>query len=111
MLTASAFPIPAARQATADAELAPDQATDMERLSLALLRLAAKCEVEAGLILRITPTLPVASLAKFAGVEEERVAGLLDYLLEAGFLAHRRQRLVLTRPEALCRLALGAPPV
>ncbi len=99
-----------ARQATADAVVPAGQATDMERLALALLTCSEKCELEAGLVVHITPALTVDGLAGLAGLGEYSVVLLLDYLLETGFVARRRQRLVLAQPEALYRLALGAAP-
>jgi len=99
-----------ARQPATDAVVPAGQATDMERLALALLSCAEKCEIEAGLTLHITPALSVEALAGLAGVGDYSTALLLDYLLEAGFVARRRQRFMLAQPEALYRLALGAKP-
>ena len=111
MLTISAFATSPARQSAADAALPAAQASDMERLALAMLQSAEKLEIEAGLVLQVTPALSVEGLAALAGLGEYGTALLLDYMLEAGFVARRRQRFVLARPEALHRLALGVAPV
>jgi hypothetical protein len=111
MLTSPSFAIQATRPVTADAAMPAAQATDMERLALALLGCAEKCEIEAGLALHITPPLSAEALASLAGLGEYSAALLLDYLLEAGFVARRRQRFLLAQPEALYRLALGMTPV
>jgi hypothetical protein len=86
-------------------------ATDMERLALVLLNSAEKFEVEAGLTLQITPALTAEELASLAGIGAYSAGLLLEYLLEACFIARRRQRFVLARPEVLYRLALGGAPV
>jgi hypothetical protein len=104
------FATPATRPLTADAELPAAQATDMERLALALLGCAQKYEIEAGLVVQITPVLTVEGLAGLAGIGEYSTALLLDYLFSAGIITQRRQRLLLTQPAALHRLALGAAP-
>jgi len=110
MQISSPFASQSARQLATDAVVPAGQATDMERLALALLSCAEKCEIEAGLTLHITPALSVEALAGLAGVGDYSTALLLDYLLEAGFVARRRQRFMLAQPEALYRLALGAKP-
>ena len=97
--------------AAADAVVPAGFATDMERLALALLNCAEKCEIEAGLVLHITPALPLEALGGLAGLGDYSVALLVDYLLTAGIVAWRRQRLLLSQPEALYRLALGAAPL
>jgi hypothetical protein len=110
MLTSSPFASPQTRPVTADAALPVAAATDMERLALAMLQCAEKYEIEMGLVLQITPALPVEALARLAGLSVCGAALLLDYMLEAGFVARRRQRFVLAQPEALHRLALGVAP-
>jgi len=107
----SPFAIPATRPATADAALPAAQASEMERLALAMLQCAEKLEIEAGLVLQITPALSVEGLVALAGLGEYSTALLLDYMLAAGFVARRRQRFVLAQPEALHRLALGVAPL
>jgi hypothetical protein len=111
MQISSPFASSATRTAVADAAVPAGQATDMERLALALLTCSLKCEIEAGLVVNITPALSVEALAGLAGLGEYSTALLLEYLLESGFVARRRQRLVLAQPEVLYRLALGAAPV
>jgi hypothetical protein len=111
MQITSPFATPATRTVTADAAVPRTQATDMERLALALLTCAEKCEIEAGLAMHITPPLSAEALAGLAGLGEYSTALLLDYLLEAGFVTRRRQRFILAQPAALYSLALGAPPV
>lgn len=110
MLTISPFPTISARHANADVALPVAQASEMERLALAMLQCAERLEIEAGLVLQITPALSVEGLAALAGLGEYSTALLLDYMLEAGFVARRRQRFVLVQPEALHRLALGVAP-
>lgn len=97
-------------QLPADAAVPAELAPDMERLALALLNCAEKHEIEAGLVLHITPALPLETLAGLAGLGDYSAALLLDYLLGAGVIARRRARLLLANPAALYRLALGAEP-
>lgn len=111
MQITSPFLTPASRELTADAAVPAAQATDMERLALALLNCAEKCEIEAGLVMHITRPISVEALAGLAGLGEYSAALLLNYLLEAGFVARRRSRFILAQPAALYRLALGAAPV
>lgn len=111
MQTNSPFATPVRQPATADAAMPVAIATDMERLALALLNVVETCEIEAGLAVHITPALSVETLAGLAGLNEYSVALLLDYLVEAGFVASWRGRLLLSQPEALYRLALGAAPL
>jgi hypothetical protein len=87
---------------------AQEAGTDMERLALALLQAAQCFEIEAGLLIRVTPVLSLEALASLAGIEAGSAALLLDYMLEAGFVSKRPQRFVLSAPEALYKLALGA---
>lgn len=94
-----------------DARLPPTQATDMERLALALLGCAQKCEIEAGLVVQITPALTLEACARLAGIGDYSAALLVEYLLEAGIVIRRRQRFLLVQPAGLQRLALGAAPV
>ncbi len=110
MQTVSPFVIKVIHSVAADTALPAAHASEMERLALAMLQCAEKLEIEAGLILQITPALSVEGLAALAGLGEYSTALLLNYMLEAGFVARRRQRFVLTQPEALHRLALGVPP-
>jgi hypothetical protein len=110
MQIVSPFALSATRPVRADAALPVAQASEMERLALAMLQCAERLEIEAGLVLQITPVLPVEGLAALAGVGEHSTALLLEYLLEAGFVARRRQRFVLAQPEALHCLALGVAP-
>jgi hypothetical protein len=105
------FVSPAAQPVAADAVVPSSLASDMELLALALLNTAEKCEIEAGLVLQITPALTIEGLAALAGLGEYGTALLLDYLIGAGVVAWRRQRLLLARPEALYRLALGVAPL
>lgn len=95
----------------ADAPLPAGFATDMERLALALLNGAERCEIEAGLVLHVTPPLTAEALGNLAGIGGYSAALLVEYLLTAGFVARRRQRLVLANLDALYRLALGTAPV
>lgn len=111
MLSSSPFATPPARPVEADAALPAAQASDMERLALALLRCAEKIEIEAGLVLHITPALTVEALAALAGLGDYSVALLLEYLLDSGFVTRRRARFVLAQPASLHRLALGAAPL
>jgi hypothetical protein len=110
MLTGSHSAFTRAR-APADAAVSAHDATDMERLALTLLNCAEKCEIEAGLVLHVTPPLTVEALASMAGLDAYSVVLLLEFMLEAGYVTRRRQRLLLASPAALYRLALGAAPV
>ncbi|HYP62852.1 MAG TPA: hypothetical protein VEQ16_03140 [Acidocella sp.] len=110
MQTVTQFATPVTRPLTADAAMPVAQATDMERLALALLGCAEKYEIEAGLVVQITPPLSMEGLAGLAGIGEYSTALLLDYLLSAGVIVQRRQRLLLAQPAALHQLALGAAP-
>lgn len=111
MQTASPFATPVRQQVASDAVLPAEIATEMERLALAVLNAAQICEIEAGLQVHVTPSMSVETLAGLARLDDFSTALLLDVLLEAGFVSWRRQRLLLTRPEALYRLALGAAPL
>jgi hypothetical protein len=111
MQITSPFSASVSRQVTADAAVPAAQATDMERLALALLSCADKCEIEAGLVVQITPPLSAEALARLAGLSEYSAALLLGYLLEAGFVGRWRNRFILAQPAPLYRLALGAAPV
>ena len=111
MLTRSLFPVPASRPVAADSAVPVQAVTDMERLALVLLQTAGRHEIEAGLVLHITPALLVEELAALAGIGGYGAGLLLDYLMEAGFVLRRRQRFVLADPAALYRLALGAAPL
>ena len=111
MQTSPSFPAPAAIPVIADSAVPVRLVTDMERLALALLRSAEKHEIEAGLVVHITPSLSVEAVAALSGIGDYSAGLMLDYLLEAGFLARRRQRFVLASPAALYRLAIGAAPV
>lgn len=82
--------------------------TDMERLALALLQAAQCFEIEAGLLIRVTPVMSLEALASLAGIEADSAARLVHALLQAGILSKRPQRFVLSAPEAVYRLALGA---
>jgi len=96
--------------AAADIAVPAGLGADMERLALALLNSAERLEIEAGLELQITPPLAVEELAALAGIGDYSAGLMLEYLLEEGYIAHRRQRILLANPRALYRLALGAAP-
>lgn len=101
--------LPASPNAAAPLPCQAGAGTAMECLALALLQIAERHEMEAGLSLHITPPLAMAVLAGLAGLAEMLAASLLDELVAAGFVQRRRQRLVVAQPAALYRLALGAP--
>ena len=111
MLTTSPFTTIVASSAPADSAVPPDRGTDMERLALALLKCAERFEVEAGLVMQVTPPFSVEELAALAGIGDYSAGLMLEYLLEGGFITRHRRRFVLHMPQALYRLALGAKPV
>ena len=83
----------------------------MECLALTLLGLAQKCEIEPGQEVLSLPPMTEMLIASLAGIVPQVAAPLFQHLRESGIILAQRERMIISAPHVLYRLALGVVPL